>query len=570
MKRNRFVLFFALGITIQPVVANVQVAKAQSAVPPNLQLPPGTRDRVEEPSPIPKVTPTPAPAPIPSPIEFPTPVTPSLPPSGVTEKIQIQRIQVRGNTVLSPEIQALVNPYIGKLVTFDQVLQLRTQITDLYLKNGYISSGAFIPSNQDISKGDIVIQVVEGELEKVEIAGLRHLKEGYVRKRLVRATIAPLNKSALERSLQLLQVDPLIGQVNAELVAGSSPGRNILRLILKEAPAFHGGIAIDNDQSPSVGTFQGNVFINHDNLLGWGDRLSLDYGRTAGLDLYGVGYTVPLNAKDGTLSLRYSNSKSKIIEPPFDELGIRSKSQTLSIGLRQPLSRSVTNEFALGLGLDLRRSRTFILDDIPFSFSEGPEEGESKVTALRFSQDWVNRSSSRVLAARSQFTFGLDALGATSNEADVPDGRFFSWLGQFQWVQQLSPRVVLLTRLAAQITPDPLLSLERFSLGGSDTVRGYQQNQIVSDSGIFGSIESRIPLTAKPEVLQLRPFFDWGYGWNQVGENPTQQFISSVGLGVSSRPLPGLETRLDYGIPLVRDRETKEQRLHFSLRYQFF
>ena len=436
------------------------------------------------------------------------------------------------------------------------------------IDNGYLSSGAFIPNNQDLSKGDITIQIIEGELEKIEITGLTRLREGYIRKRLELGASTPLNKSNLERSLQLLQIDPLIAQVNAELGAGSTPGRNILRLIVKEAPAFHAGASLENNQSSSVGSLQAGAFINHDNLLGFGDRLSLEYGRTEGLNVYSGSYSLPLNAKNGTLNLRYSTNNSKIIESPFQDLGIRSDSQTFSIGIRQPLTRSVENEFAIGVNFDLRQSRTFLLDDIPFSFSEGPKDGISKVTAIRFFQDWVDRNSSRVLAARSQFSLGINAFDATVNSGNVPDGQFLSWLGQFQWVQPLSPRVVLLSRLAGQFSFNPLLSLERFSLGGADTVRGYRQNQVVSDSGILGGFELQIPLTRNPEILQLRPFFDWGYGWNRSGIDP--QFIASVGLGVRSRFPNGLETILQYGIPLVRNNQTEDQRFQFSLQYQLF
>ena len=62
------------------------------------------------------------------------------------------------------------------------------------------------------------------------------------------------------------------------------------------------------------------------------------------------------------------------------------------------------------------RNVGFILDDIPFSFSEGPEDGKSRVSAIRFTQDWVKRDAKTVLAARSQFSFGIDAFDATVTE----------------------------------------------------------------------------------------------------------------------------------------------------------
>ena len=544
-------------------------AHAQTQPPTGIQLPKETRDRVEQTIPTPTVQPLPT-APPPQKLELPSLPAPIKTNSTPTAKIQIKSLQVVGNTILRSEINQLIAPYISQSKTFDELLELRSQITQLYIDNGYLSSGAFIPNNQDLSKGDITIQIIEGELEKIEITGLTRLREGYIRKRLELGASTPLNKSNLERSLQLLQIDPLIAQVNAELGAGSTPGHNILRLIVKEAPAFHTGVSLENNQSSSVGSLQGGVFVSHDNLFGFGDRLSLEYGRTEGLNVYSGSYSLPLNAKNGTLNLRYSTNNSKIIEAPFQDLGIRSDSQTFSIGIRQPLTRSVENEFAIGLNLDLRRSRTFLLNDIPFSFSEGPKDGVSKVTAIRFFQDWVDRNSNRVLAARSQFSLGINAFDATINSGNVPDGQFLSWLGQFQWVQPMSPRVVLLSRLAGQFSFNPLLSLERFSLGGADTVRGYRQNQVVSDSGILGGFELQIPLMRNPEILQLRPFFDWGYGWNQSGVNSDPGFIASLGLGVRSRFPIGLEMLLQYGIPLIRNNQLEDQRFQLSLRYQLF
>ncbi|MEW6499091.1 MAG: ShlB/FhaC/HecB family hemolysin secretion/activation protein, partial [Cyanobacteriota bacterium] len=376
-----------------------------------------------------------------------------------------------------------------------------------------------------------------------------------------------------EEALQQLQLDPLIEQVNAELAAGSTPGSNILRVSLKEASALHGEIAIENNQSPSIGSIQGSIKVSHDNLLGFGDYFSAKYGRTEGLNLYDINYIIPVNARNGTLSFGYNNGDSRIIEEDFQDVGITSETQTYSLGFRQPIIRTLTSEFALGLSLDLRRSQTYILEDIPYSFTEGPENGESKVTVVRFSQYWVNRGTRRVLAALSQFSLGINAFDATINNTGT-DGQFFSWLGQFQWVQQLSSRNLLVARIDVQLTPDSLLSLERFSMGGVDTVRGYQQNQLVADNGILGSVEVRVPLTSDPRVVQLAPFFEIGTAWNNQDIDPDSAIIASLGLGLRWLIIPDLSLRLDYGIPLISSGDQgdslQENGLYFSVRYQPF
>ncbi|MEH2027100.1 ShlB/FhaC/HecB family hemolysin secretion/activation protein [Nostoc sp.] len=564
-----FILLTCINIT--PLAAF-----AQSTPPSGVTIPPDTPGKVEETLPQPSPTPTLAPTP-------PTPTVPILPsppqenlrdttfPSG--EKFFVKEIQVTGYSVLEDEIIKLKQPLENKKITFEQLLQLRSQITQLYVKNGYITSGAFISNNQNVASGVVQIQVVEGELEGISILGLKRLQPGYVRSRIERLAGKPLNQKSLEQALQLLQLDPVIQRVNAELTAGSTPGNNILQVTITEAPAFHAGVIFANNQSTSVGSEQGIVFVAHDNLLGFGDKFSAEYGRTEGLDIYNINYSIPFNALDGTIGVRYSNSGSRIIESEFRDLDIRSEAETLSFNVRQPLIHTPNSEFALGLAFDLRRSQTYILNDIPFSFTEGPEDGKSRVTVIRFSQDWLQRNANSVLAARSQFSFGIDAFDATVNDSGT-DGCFFSWVGQFQWVQRLSPRILMLAKVNTQLTGDSLLSLEKISIGGVDTVRGYGQNQLVADNGVVGGVEVRIPLASNVETLQLIPFFDIGTAWNNRGINGDPQTLASLGLGLHWQPFNGLLLRADYGVPLMgtsdRGSSLQDNGFNFSVRYQPF
>ena len=213
------------------------------------------------------------------------------------------------------------------------------------------------------------------------------------------------------------------------------------------------------------------------------------------------------------------------------------------------------------------------MGDEPFSFSLGAEDGKSNVTVLRFSQDWVKRDAKSVLAARSQFNVGIDAFDATTNNTGT-DGEFFIWQGQFQWVEQLSPRVLLIARVGGQFTADSLLSLEKFSLGGVNTVRGYEENQLITDSGVLGTLEFRIPVTQNPNTLQLNPFIEFGTGWNNDEPDPEDSTLASLGMGIRWAIVRGLVLNVDYGISLLdadNDGDSlQENGFHVSLRYQPF
>lgn len=484
-------------------------------------------------------------------------------------RFEAAAIAVVGSSVLQDEIAAIVGCYEGVPITLSDLFILRSQITQLYFENGYITSGAFIPSSQFLDD-EIQVQVIEGKLSDVQINGLNRLNNGYVEARIARADGPPLNQERLQEALQLLQLDPNIENVNAELTAGTQPGESLLILDIEETRSFSVIATADNNRSPSVGSEELRLSANYRNLIGVGDAISASYGITEGLNLYNVGVSVPLNASDGSVSISYSNNDSRVIEDIFEDAGIRSETETVSVAVRQPIVRSPSEEFALGLAFDWRQSQSFILDDVPFSFSIGPDDGRSQVSALRFSQEWTKRNIKRVLAARSQFSVGLDVLGATNNDTGT-DGQFFAWLGQFQWVEQISPRSISLLKVNAQLTPDSLLPIERFSLGGINTVRGYAQNQIVTDNAINASAEVRIPLTRNTNTLQIVPFVDAGYGWNNRVATPDNNFLLGTGVGLRWQPTSNLLIRSDYGVPLINGDQggsLQENGFYFSLIYQ--
>lgn len=487
----------------------------------------------------------------------------------------IKNVSVLGSTVFSKsELDSVVGPYIGKQAKFEELLAIRAAITDYYTKRGYTTSGAFLPP-QDVSNGLVSVQVVEGELERVEIQGLKPRGENYVRSRISLAAGTPINLRRLETALQLLQLDPLFTSVQAELKAGSTPGRSVLSLTLKQARPFGSSFSVENSDSPSVGSVRATSSLSYQNLLGFGDRFTAQVGYTRGANSYDLGYSFPLNARNGSLSLRYADSNSRIIEEPFSPLDILGHTKTFSLGYRQPIVSTQKTEFTLSLSADLRESQTYLLKDIPFSFSTGPEDGKSKVTVLRFSQDWINRTPKRVLAARSQFSLGLGALGATVNDSGV-DGRFFSWVGQFQWVQNLGKDFIGVGKIATQLTPDSLLPLEQFSVGGLDTIRGYRQNQFVADNGITGSFEVRIPVVKNSSgwgSIQVAPFVDFGKVWSNSSAGIDNRIFASTGLGLRWQ-LNSFVARLDWGLPLTsytrQGDSLQDNGLYFSVMYQPF
>ncbi|MGK7913090.1 MAG: hypothetical protein AB4050_16680 [Synechococcus sp.] len=77
-------------------------------------------------------------------------------------------------------------------------------------------------------------------------------------------------------------------------------------------------------------------------------------------------------------------------------------------------------------------------------------DGRTRLSVLRFDREGLGRGSRQVLAGRSQVSFGLDALEATSNASD-PDGQYVIWRSQAQWARSLAPSTLLVIRGSVQV-----------------------------------------------------------------------------------------------------------------------
>jgi hemolysin activation/secretion protein len=471
----------------------------------------------------------------------PGPTLPPLPPGDVPlperDRLFVREIRVVGSTVFDAEaLRRLTAPYTGREVTVEDLEALRVALTRLYVDLGYVNSGALL-SEQVVADGVITYQIVEGGVSDIEVVGARWFRAGHLRRRLARATAAPLNVNALQEQIQILLDDPRLRRLNAELMPGLRPGESVLRVVVEEPLPYRLTLDVDNYQSPSVGAERGILVLEHLNLTGNGDVLSLQYGRSDGVDpLLDFAYAIPITAADTVLGFRYQRNTQGVVSQEFQVLGIESDSEIFSLSLRQPVYRTRATEVALAVALERSSHETTLLGE-PFELVPGSDSGRTVVTALRLGQEWTTRTQDRVVAARSRFSVGLDGLGSTIHRGeDVPDSRFFAWLGQFQLVQRLPVLdAQLLVRSDVQLTGDRLLSLEQVAVGGRYSVRGYRENTQVRDSAALGSVEVRVPIVRNrpwADAVELAPFFDYGRGWDARGPRPDPRDLMSVGIGV--------------------------------------
>ncbi|MDF5737798.1 ShlB/FhaC/HecB family hemolysin secretion/activation protein [Nostoc sp. S13] len=496
--------------------------------------------------------------------------------------IKVASFVFKGNTVIrTQELEAVVASYLVREITFDDLRQVAKAITKFYVDKGYITSGAFLPiaENQGINPHGavITIQVVEGQLDKIEIIGGGRL-HNYIRQRLP-STVEVVNEKNLLEALRLLRQDPLLESISAQLDNGSSVDRSILTVKVTERQSFTIETALDNSRSPATGSFQRLFEIKDANLLGIGDKLSVGYRNTDGSNTFSTSYSVPLNPQNSTIEFSYINSSDNIIENPFNSLDILSNARGYELSFRQPLESKATatstQEFALKLTASRLESESSLLN-IPYPLNTGADSnGKTRISAIRFSQEWLSRSNQGSFSLRSQFSFGIGAFGATINNS-APDGRFFAWRGQAGWVRKLGIAAQFIAIADLQLADRPLASLEQITSGGAGSVRGYREATFLTDNAFLFSTELHLAAwTQSNQQFSIIPFFDLGTAWNNnTVETPNSAgTLASIGLGLQYQVGNRFNARLDYGFPLINvdtnsDKRTwQENGVLFSINY---
>jgi hemolysin activation/secretion protein len=500
-------------------------------------------------------------------------------------RLFVRSFRFEGNTAFSNEDLAKVTQsFTNREITSGELEEARRAVTLHYINHGYVSSGAILP-DQSPTNGIVTIRVIEGHISRIEVRGNRWLRDGFITSRLDRWEGPPLNVNQLTEGLQLLRQNPNVRQVNAELKPGAAPGESVLDARVVDEQPFRVGLQADNHRPPSVGAEEISLLVADLNLTGHSDALNIRYGIAdsgnegfgfSGFDNVEASYALPLNRYDTTIGGHGSKLDTSIIEQPFVDLNIDSETISYGVFLRQPFFQAANHEAAFTVAFDRRQNDTKLFG-VPFNVSPGAENGRMIVSVLRLSQEWLGRSQNQVLALRSTFNVGLDVLDATDH-ASEPNGQFFSWLGQAQYVRRLfNTQNQLVFRLTGQWSDEPLLALEQLSLGGAETVRGYRENTLVRDRGIISSLELRFPVLfnkAGAGIVSVAPFFDFGGGWNS-NESPQPTTIYSTGLGLLLAPNKHINAQLYWGyrlrhIPMPPDKNAQDLGLHFQVNFNVF
>jgi hemolysin activation/secretion protein len=451
-------------------------------------------------------------------------------------------VRFSGNTVFNDkQLEEVAKPYFDKYISLAELEELRFRLTNFYVEQGYINSGVLIQEGQEVKGGIVNFKIIEGKLQQIRITGNKWLRPGYLKYKIRPIPEEPFNTNILQDNFRLLLQDPLIKQLNGKISPSANPGEAILDLDVTRAKPYSLFFTVDNARNPNTGSEQASLEGNIRNLTGFGDYLSATGFKSEGTTEFLAHYEFMI-LYEMKISFDYNIAESETINDFLTDNGFQVDSEFQSYELSISGEKKTLHKLTgWGVSFALKESTTYLMG-MPFSFSAGAEDGVSKASVFRLFNVYQKSNQNSALALRWTLSYGLTALGATDHghlniysSRDFPDSEVASILAQSQYARYFGEKFgKAILRADLKMCNDKVLSIDKFSIGGAGTVRGYRENEVVRDNGAIVSAEWQYPLWNKHEnhhSMLFAAFIDGGAAWN-YDDHVGDKLLWSIGGGI--------------------------------------
>jgi len=322
--------------------------------------------------------------------------------------VSVTKFNVLGNTLLSQlQIDEVLNPYVGKSLTFDDLQKVVQILIEQYKQSGWIVR-AYLPK-QEVGNGEIVIQVVEAKFGGTSFENTKKSRISEARMLAMVESVQQkerfVRSGAIDRVLLLLDDVPGIG-VTGNLVEGKGEGQTDLLLKVVDKPLLNGYATVDNTGSASTGPNKFSSSATLNSLLGFGDQLQASVVRTTGSAFARFAFSAPIGYDGMRAGVHYSTMNYKLVGS-FSGLSATGSVKDGGLDLSYPLVRgpsqnlNVTlvgshkelNNYATGIA-----TSTYTMDTTNLTYSGNSSDewsgGGMNAGSLSFSSGYVNLNGS--------------------------------------------------------------------------------------------------------------------------------------------------------------------------------
>lgn len=489
----------------------------------------------------------------------------------VMENPVYQKTEVEGNTVLNKQrVASFFDLEQGKIANLKNINKCVQKLEEEYRSNGYIL--ARVTDVHMEKDGTLKVAVNEGVVEGFKVKGNVKTKDYVVTREMKLKKGEPFNAKAARRSMQRVYNLGYFEDVNIKLNPGREP--NGVEVEISVVEMNTGTFGIGAGYSNADG-FVGMVSIGDKNFRGIGDKINLrwEFGGEDNKN-YDFSYTRPwLDDKETSATINLYDITNEYADYNIDgdEIARYDKKRR---GQEITFSRRTHNEFVSNYITIKNR------DDIYKGEADGYENDPNQYYEDNFYKEnekgeVVNKSDKyetwmpKTAAERRKENFGVTrsitfgrVYDSRDNVYDPHEGKrigysvewaggmggdfdFTKWTADWRYYFRAGGESVWALNLGAGYASGDMPLSQRFTMGGSDTLRGYEDDQFRGNSMLKATLEYRFPIVKKVQGVL---FTDNGYAWDKRHEDEFDMGLLKNSYGVGLRINSPLgPVKLDYG-----------------------
>lgn len=503
----------------------------------------------------------------------------------VTVNPVVKSVQFEGNTVYSNEMLVnYLNVQPNTVLNTVQVGERIQGINAAYNRDGYILARVNdMAVDQD---GVLHISITEGIVEDIVPHGNKKTKDYVILREFNQKKGQPFNKFLVRRSVEKVYNLGYFDDVNVRLLEGSTPDKVVIEIDVLEHKT--GTITLGAGYSDSDG-FVGIVEVGEDNLRGTGDKIKVhwEFGGTAGYKNYSVSYLRPwIDSKGTSLGLTIFDREDTYTDynSDGDEISQYVKTQK---GINVSLGRQ-TGEYTRDyVTLETRKDGWKFDEDenSGYNYAEGAGEGSDPAKYGSYTwnnekydfkgDNYIENNFGRTNSVSWQKVYDsrdniyepkrgkrVSATVQWAGHGLGGDFDYYKFTGEYRNYKAIGNNQVIAFRARLGWAQGDVPYSALYTLGGADTLRGFEDDQFRGKKMYNATLEYRVPIFNKVTGVL---FTDMGDAWDAphvTWYDDDKSFNISVGAGVRiSTPIGPI--RLDYGV------SKDDNKFHFSFGGQF-
>lgn len=485
----------------------------------------------------------------------------------------VEKFTTQGTSPLDQaDIDSILQPYQRKEYNLNSLQDVAKTLEKAIRAQGYAFYRVVLPP-QSLDDGIVDLKIISFSLGAIEIEGNHYFNRDNI---LASLPALQLNQSPNTRDMvEYLKVANHHPSKRLKLVfkEGDVEDTVVAKVEVAEQRPYSIALIANNTGTSGTGEFRLTTALQHSNLWNLDHSVHASYTTSPDhfdeVQQYGGSYSLPIYQLKGWLTAyyAYSDVDTGIVAGDFNVSG---SGEMYGIHYLQYLPRIARYEHWLDLGIDNR----FFNNDVKFAGTDLGGDVRSTPFSIMYKGEYPWTFAR--LGFHIQWVQNID-FGGHNTQKDYESSRFGAeqnWdairYGSFAEFNIAGTGWLARAQLNAQYSSEPLIVGEQIGLGGSYSVRGYDERETSADSGEIVKIEI---FTPRWKGFNLLAFYDYGHGRQQQplpGETKSWT-IDSVGAGVRWQWKKNILMSVDIAHALQESISTNAgtNRVHASLALRY-